>query len=123
MDIYDKNDDINHADSANEEPIEMNENDLKDSERVRLLRLREALEDNDFDKTEGNLKYGDKEKLKEEVIKMNKVLEHVKITAFTHCKKVIQAAMTKVGKEVSIEKSNAKKPKGTILKKKDPERY
>ena len=71
MDIYDKNDDINHADSANEEPIEMNENDLKDSERVRLLRLREALEDNDFDKTEGNLKYGDKEKLKEEVIKMN----------------------------------------------------
>ena len=71
MDIYDKNDDINHADSANEEPIEMTENALKDSERVRLLRLREALEDNDFDKTEGNLKYGDKEKLKEEVIKMN----------------------------------------------------
>ena len=123
MDIYDKNDDINHVDSANEEPIEMNENDLKDSERVRLLRLREALEDNDFDKTEGNLKYGDKEKLKEEVIKMNKVLEHVKITAFTHYKKVIQVAMRKVGKEVGIEKSNAKKPKGTILKKKDPERY
>ena len=51
------------------------------------------------------------------------MLEHVKITAFTHCKKVIQVAMRKVGKEVGIEKSNAKKPKGTILKKKDPERY
>ena len=51
-DTYDKNDDINHADSANEEPIEITENDLNDSERNRLLRLTKALEDNDFGKTE-----------------------------------------------------------------------
>ena len=32
---------------------------------------------------EVNLKYGDKEKIKEEVIKVNKVCEHVQITGFT----------------------------------------
>ena len=63
-DIYVENDVINHTDSANEEPIEITENDLSDSKRDRLLRLREALEDNDFGKTEVNLKYGDQEKLK-----------------------------------------------------------
>ena len=31
-DIYDENVDINHADSANEEPIRIIENDLSDSE-------------------------------------------------------------------------------------------
>ena len=63
-DIYVESDVINHTDSANEEPIEITENDLSDSKRDRLLRLREALEDNDFGKTEVNLKYGDQEKLK-----------------------------------------------------------
>ena len=38
-----------------------------------------------------------KEKIKEEIIKMNKVLEHVKITEFTRCRNVIQAAMKIVG--------------------------
>ena len=115
-DIYDQNVDINHADSANEEPIRIIENDLSDSERDRLLRLREALEGDDFGKTEVNLKYGDKEKIKEEVIKMNKVLEHVKITGFTHCRNVIQAAMKIVGEEVGMKKSNAKKKKEPFWK-------
>ena len=60
------------------------------------------------------LKYGDKEKIKEEVIKMNKVLEHVKITSFKHCRNVIKAAMAIVG-EVG------KEEKITFLEKKDPE--
>ena len=47
-----------------------------------------------------NLKYEDKEKIKKEVIKMNKVLEHVKITDFTQRRNVIQAALRIVGKEV-----------------------
>ena len=111
VDIYDENVDINHADSANEEPIRIIENDLSDSEIDRLLRLREALEGDDFGKTEVNLKYGDKEKIKEEVIKMNKVLEHVKITGFTQCRNVIQIAMRIVGEEVGMKKSNAKKKK------------
>ena len=51
--------------------------------------MRETLEGDDLDKTEGNRKYGRKEKIKEEVLKMEKVLEHVKITAFTHCNNVI----------------------------------
>ena len=115
-DTNDENIDINHADSANEEPIRIIENDLSDSERDRLLRLREALEGDDFGKTEVNLKYGDKEKIKEEVIKMNKVLEHVKITGFTHCRNVIQAAMKIVGEEVGMKKSNAKKKKEPFWK-------
>ena len=77
----------------------------------------------DFGKTEVNLKYGDKEKIKEEVIKMNKVLEHVKITGFTHCRNVIQSAMRIVGKEVGMKKIKCKEEKGTTLEKKDPERY
>ena len=115
-DIYDENGDINHTDSANEEPIRIVKNVLSDSERDRISRLREALEGDDFDKTEVNLKYGDKEKIKEEVIKMNKVLEHVKITGFTHCRNVIQAAMSIVGEEVSMKKSNAKKKKEPFWK-------
>ena len=51
---------------------------------------------------EVNLKYGDKEKIKREVIKINKVLEHVKITGLTHCRNVIQAAMRIVGEEVGM---------------------
>ena len=66
-DTNDENIDINHADSANEEPIRIIENDLSDSERDRLLRLREALEGDDFGKTEVNLKYGDKRKIQEKV--------------------------------------------------------
>ena len=100
----------------NEEPITITENYLGDSERDRFLRLRESLEVDDFDKREVNLKYGDKEQIKEEVIKMNKVLEHVKITGFTHCRNVIQAAMKIVGEEVGMKKSNAKKKKEPFWK-------
>ena len=46
---------------------------------------------------------------------MNKVLEHVKITGFTHCRNVIQAAMKIVG-EVNMKKSNAKEKKGPSWK-------
>ena len=67
--INDKNVDINYADSANEEPIRITENDLNDSERDRLLRLREALEGSYFVKTEVKLKYGDKKKLRKELPK------------------------------------------------------
>ena len=74
------------------------------------------MEVDDFGKTEKNLKYGDKQKIKEEVIKMNKVLEHVKITGFTHCRNVIQAAMKIVGEEVGMKKSNAKKKKEPFWK-------
>ena len=66
--------------------------------RLKILRLREILESDDFDKTEVNLKYEDKEKIKEEAIKMNKVLEHVKVTGFKNCRNVIQAAMRIVAK-------------------------
>ena len=66
--------------------------------RLKILRLREILESDDFDKTEVNLKYEDKEKIKEEAIKMNKVLEHVKVTGFKQCRNVIQAAMRIVAK-------------------------
>ena len=86
VDLYDENDDVSYADSANEGPIEITQNDLSNSERDRLLRLREVLEDNDFGKTELNQKYGDKKKLKEQVIKMNVMLEVIKVTAFTHCR-------------------------------------
>ena len=116
MDIYDENVDINHVDSVNEEPIRIIEKDLSDAEGDRFLRLREALEGDDFGKTEVNLKYGDKEKIKDEVIKMIKVLEHVKITGFTHCRNVIQAAMKIVGEEVGMKKSNAKKKKEPFWK-------
>ena len=115
-DINDENVDINHADSVNEEHITIIQNDLSDTERNNLLRSRETLEGDDFVKTEVNLKYGDKEKIKEEVIKMNKVLEHVKITGFTHCRNVIQAAMKIVGEEAGMKKSNAKKKKEPFWK-------
>ena len=69
------------------------------------------MEGGDFGKTEVKLKYGDKEKIKEEVIKMNKVLEHVKITVLPHFRNAIQAAMRVVGEEVGMLKSNAKKKK------------
>ena len=73
------------------------------------------MEVDDFGKTEKNLKYGDKQKIKEEVIKMNKVLEHVKITGFTHCRNVIPAAM-RILEEVGMKKSNAKKKKEPFWK-------
>ena len=47
---------------------------------------------------------------------MNKVLEHVKITGFRHCRNVIQAAMKKVEEEVGMKKSNAKKKKEPFWK-------
>ena len=46
-DINDENADIKHLDCANEEPI-------------KIIKIREALEGDDFGKTEVNLKYGDK---------------------------------------------------------------
>ena len=49
------------------------------------------MECDDFGNTDVNLKCGDKEKIKEEVIKMNKVLEHVKITNFNHCRNDISS--------------------------------
>ena len=73
------------------------------------------MEGDDFGKTEVNLKHEDKEKIKEEVIKINTVLEHVKITGFKHCRNVIQAAMRIVG-EVDMKKSNAKKKKEPFYK-------
>ena len=114
-DINDENVDIKHADSANKEPNRIIENDLSDSERDRLFRLSEAFEGDDFGKMEVNLKYGDKEKIKEEVIKMNKVLEHVKVTGFTHRRNVRQVTMRIVG-EVGMKKLNAKKKKEPFWK-------
>ena len=72
------------------------------------------MEGDDFGKTEVKLKHEDKE-IKEEVIKINTVLEHVKITGFKHCRNVIQAAMRIVG-EVDMKKSNAKKKKEPFYK-------
>ena len=51
-----------------------------------LLRSREAFKDYYLGKTEVNPKCRDKEKIKEEVIKMNNLLERVKITGCTHCR-------------------------------------
>ena len=117
-DIYDENVDVNHTDSGNEQPIRIIENDLSESVGDRLLRLREALKGDDFDKTETNVNYGDKEKIKKEVIKINKVLKHVKITGFTQCRNVIQAAMRIVGEEIGMKESNTKKKKEPFWKKK-----
>ena len=64
-----------------------------------------------------------KKEIKEEVINMNNVLEHVKITGFTHGRNVIQAAMKIVGEEVGMKKSNARKKKRNSLQKKGPDRY
>ena len=77
------------------------------------------MEGDGFGKTEVNLKYGEKEKIKEGVIKMNKVLEHVKIAGFTHCRNAIQEAMKIVGEEVGT----CKEEKRTFLEKKDPDRH
>ena len=57
------------------------------------------LRDNGADKKEISLTYRDKDRLKEEVIRMNKVLDHVKITGITHCRNVIEAVTKIVGKE------------------------
>ena len=51
---------MNHADSVNEEPIRITENDSSDSEKDRLLRL--IVAQDDFGQTKVNLKHGDKEK-------------------------------------------------------------
>ena len=48
---------------------------------------------------------------------MNKVLKHLKITGFTHCRNVIQAAMRILREEVGMKKSNAKKKKKPFWKK------
>ena len=69
MDIYNENFDVNHEDSANEETIRITENDLSESKRDRLFRLRESLEGDDFVKTEVTLKYEDKRKLRRKLSK------------------------------------------------------
>ena len=51
---------------------------------------------------------------------MNEVLEYVKITGFTHRRNVIQTTMRIVGEDKEI---RYKEEKGTILEKKDLERY
>ena len=93
---------MNHADSASAEPIDIIGNDLSDSKRDRLLRSREALQNNNFGKTEVKVKYTNKEKLK-----LSKLLEDVKIS-FTHCGNVIQGTVRVVG-EVDMKKSIVKK--------------
>ena len=55
-------------------------------------------------------------KNEEEVIKMNKVLEHVKITGFTHFRNAIPATMKIAGEVVGMKKSNAKKKKEPFWK-------
>ena len=50
------------------------------------------------------------------VIKINKVLEHVKIIGFSHFGNVIQEAMRIIGEEVGMKKSNAKKKKEPFWK-------
>ena len=50
VDVDDEKVDINHADSVTEEPTTIIENDLSESERNRLLRLKETLEGDDFGK-------------------------------------------------------------------------
>lgn len=57
------------------------------------------LRDNGADKKEISLTYRDKDRLKEEVIRMDKVLDDVKITGITHCRNVIEAVTKIVGKE------------------------
>ena len=47
---------------------------------------------------------------------MNKVLEHVNIAGFTHCRNVIQEAMKIVGEEVCMKKSNTKKKREPFWK-------
>ena len=74
------------------------------------------MEGDEFGKTKVNLEYGDKAKIKEEVIKTNKVLEYAKITGITHCRNVMQASMKIVGEEVGMKKSNAKKKKEPFWK-------
>ena len=103
-DINDENVDINQADSANEEPIIIIENELSDCERNWLLRLREVCQGDDFGKTEKSLKYGDK------------VLELVSITGFTHRRNIIQAAMRIVGEEGGMKKAKTKKKKEPFCK-------
>ena len=108
-DINEENVDINHTDCGNKETIRITENDLSDYERDRLLILREALGGDDFGKTEMNLKYGDNEKINEEVIKINKALECVKSTGFGHCRNATQAAIRIVREEFGMRKSAANK--------------
>ena len=121
-DINDENVDINHADSANEEPIRITENDLSDSESDRLFRLREALEGDDFGKLEVSLKDGDKEKIKKDVIKMNKVLQRKNHSLYTLQKCHTSSNENRRGRS-RHEEIKCKEEKRTFLQKKDPHRY
>ena len=98
-----------YADSVNEEPsVIRDQGDLTKIMRDRLRSVRHALEDNVLDKKENNLKYTDKEKLKEEFIGMNMVLEHVKIIGITQCKNVMEAVMRIAGEEIGMKKLTTK---------------
>ena len=74
------------------------------------------MESDDSGKTKVNLKYGDKEEIKKEVIKVSKVLEDVKITGFTNCRNFRQGATKIAGEEVGMTKSNANKKKEPFWK-------
>ena len=50
------------------------------------------------------------------VIKINKVLEHVKIIGFSHFRNVIQEEMRIIAEDVGMKKSNAKKKKEPFWK-------
>lgn len=65
------------------------ESNLTNIERDRLLRVRQALKDNGLVKKEINLTYTDIQKLKQKVIRMNKLLEHVKITGIIQYRNMI----------------------------------
>ena len=65
------------------------ESNLTNIERDRLLRVRQALKDNGLVKKEINLTYTDLQKLKQKVIRMNKLLEHVKITGIIQYRNMI----------------------------------
>ena len=121
-DINDENVDINHADSANEKPIRIIENDLSNSERERHLRLGEALEGDDFGKTVVKLKYGEKVKIKEEVIKMNKVLKREIHRLYTLQKCHASSNKNRRRRRSRHEEIKYKEVKRTVMGKKDPER-
>ena len=57
-----------------------------------------------------------REKLNEEVIKMNVVLQLIKITGFSHRRNVMQAAMGIVGEEFGMKKINVKEKKEPFWK-------
>ena len=122
-DINDENVDIIHTDSANEEPIKIIENGLSDSERDRLLRLRETLEGDNFGKTEVNLKYGDKKKLRTKLSKLSKGSRTCKNHRFYTLQKCHISSNENRRRRSRHEEIKCKEERRTFLEKKDCERY